>query len=317
VAGRRGVYSFEDRPHPHVAPLTFVGGTGRSGTHIVSRFLGKHGRLASIPLECLFHVADDGFPGLLAGTTTKAAFLKKLSGFWWHGKQRGRTRGLHRIVPREVFDYSVAEFDRDFESDPEFACRALFFNLLWPWAVKRGASGLVEQSCDVIAAAPTLIKLFPEARWVHSVRDGRDTSASRVSQTRGLVYPRTRRQGIRWWESRIRAIHEGSQVIPEDRLAEVGLEELLGENARSNAARLAKFVNVRMGKRMRRFFHGQISVDAAHTHRWMVGLSARRQARYNRLYLGALDRLEADGVTCVAILRRTYDGRADETGLAS
>ena len=62
---------------------------------------------------------------------------------------------------------------------------------------------MVEQSTDTVAAAPTLTRVFPEARFIHVVRDGRDASASRVSQTRGLVRPRTRVQGIEWWEQRI------------------------------------------------------------------------------------------------------------------
>lgn len=307
TAGYRGLYSFDERPHPHVAPLTFVGGTGRSGTHIVARYLGKHGRLASIPVECLFHVEDKGFPGLLAGTTTKAQFVERLRGYWWQGKQRGRERGMFRFVPPEVFEHAVSEFERDFDSEPELACRALFYNLLWPWAVKRAASGLIEQSCDTIAAAPTLIRIFPEARWVHVVRDGRDTSASRVAQTKGMNYPRTRRQGLRWWENRINRIDEGSKAIPDGRFYEVGLDALLSDAARSQAAVLAHFVDVRMGRRMRRFFHGQISVDQANAQRWLIGLSKRRQARYDRLYVEALGRLEADDVSCVPLLRRAYE----------
>ena len=45
--------------------------------------------------------------------------------------------------------------------------------------------------------APTLVRLFPEAKFIHVVRDGRDASASRVAQTKGFVYPRTRRSGPR------------------------------------------------------------------------------------------------------------------------
>ena len=63
-------------------------------------------------------------------------------------------------------------------------------------------------SPDEISAAGAVVRAdarFPEgARFVHVVRDGRDASASRVAQARWLVYPRTRRQGIEWWEQRMR-----------------------------------------------------------------------------------------------------------------
>ena len=96
--------SFDDRLYPHVVPILFVGGTGRSGTHIVSQFLGRNNKLAAIPVECRFHVDDDGFPGLLDGRITKARFLRRLRGFWWKGRQTGRTRGMFRFVDPEDFE---------------------------------------------------------------------------------------------------------------------------------------------------------------------------------------------------------------------
>ena len=71
------------------------------------------------------------------------------------------------------------------------------------------------------------MRLFEEAKFIHVVRDGRDASASRVAQTRGVISPRTRRQGLEWWEERIRRVDAGSRAIPPDRLLTVSLDELL------------------------------------------------------------------------------------------
>ena len=90
-----------------VPPVTFVGGTGRSGTHVVSQLLTSHGKLHLIPVECRFHVDEDGFPGLLGGHVTKEAFIRRLRGFWWKGFQTNRMRGMYRFVPRERFDEAV------------------------------------------------------------------------------------------------------------------------------------------------------------------------------------------------------------------
>src|SRR5205823_7120632 len=49
------------------APIVFVGGTGRSGTHVIARLLGRSMDLAAIPVECRFHAEERGFPGLLSG----------------------------------------------------------------------------------------------------------------------------------------------------------------------------------------------------------------------------------------------------------
>lgn len=299
-----------NRPAPQVAPILFVGGTGRSGTHIVARLLGRSMSLVNIPVECRFHVEDRGFPGLLAGRVSKRSFLRRLNGFWWRGRQRGRWRGMYRLMERERFDTAVAAFDERFDADPEGACRALFLDLLWPLAAAaRRASGIVEQSCDVVAAAPTLVRLFPEARFVHVVRDGRDASASRVAQTR-LSYPRTRREGLEWWERRIRAIDAGARAIPDGRLLEVRLERLLEQPDGPDVRRLAEHAGITAGARVRRFARRRMSAEAANKDRWRQGISPRRAARIEREYEELLARLEADGVSCAPLLRDDDGARA-------
>ena len=174
-----------------------MGGTGRSGTHVLAKLLSRHPRLAMVPIEVRFHVEERGFPGLLDGRVSKEQFVRRLRGFWWKGFQTRRMRGLYRFVSAERFEQAVASFEEGFDDDPEAACRRLFLDLLWPWVERSGADALVEQSCDTVAQAPTLVRLFPEAKFIHVVRDGRDASASRVAQTRGFVYPRTRAPGAR------------------------------------------------------------------------------------------------------------------------
>jgi hypothetical protein len=303
AAAPRGVYGPGERPYERVVPIVFVGGTGRSGTHVVARFLGRHNKIAAIPVECRFHTEPGGFPGLLAGEVSKEKFIRRLRGFWWKGRQRGRRRGMFRVLPKERFDAAVDAFDRRFDDDPEGACRSLFLDLLWPRAIEKGASGIVEQSTDVVVAAPTLMRLFPEARFIHVVRDGRDASASRVSQTRGLIYPRTRKQGLEWWEKRMRAIDEAAKQIPDDKLLEVRLEGLLVEERRKAGKKVVEFAGVSMGKRVRKFLRIRMSSEQANEERWRRGLSDSKADELDRLYTEILDRLEADGVSSVPLLR--------------
>ena len=303
-------YGIEDRPRDHIAPITFVGGTGRSGTHVVAKLLGRHKAVTTIGVECRFHTDSDGFPGLLDGSVSRDEFVTKLRGFWWRGKMSGRERGLFRFVPVDVFEASVTRFERDFDPDrPEAACRQLFLDLLWHRAADKGTSGLIEQSCDTVAQARTLMRLFPEAKFVHVVRDGRDASASRVSQTRGRVYPRTRKQGIEWFEKRIRNIDAGARHVPSEKLLQVSLEDVLTPPRHDAARQVANFVGVRFGKRMRRFFYGKMGHFEANTERWRKGLPKWRQRSIERRYVAMLERLEADGITSAPLLRAQYESR--------
>ncbi len=221
---------------PETAKLVFVGGTGRSGTHVLSQLISRHNRYALVPVEVRFHTDPEGFPGLLSGDVTPQQFVKRMRGFWWKGFQTNRFRGMYRFVDRERYDAALATFEAGHADDLIGACRRLFYDLLWFRVEEEDrAIALVEQSTDTVARAETLTAVFPEAKFIHVVRDGRDASASRVAQTRGLVRPRTRVQGIAWWEERIRAIERGADSIPDGRLLTVSLDELV----RMQRARLA------------------------------------------------------------------------------
>src|SRR3954469_14227186 len=157
----------EGRPVAKPPPVLFVGGTGRSGTHVLAKLLGKHSKMALVPVEVLFHVESSGYPGLLSGSVSKEQFLRRLRGFWWRGFQTRRMRGLYRFVPEERFERAVVTFEPAFDDDPEGACRQLFFDLLGVRLERAGAPTLVEQSCDTIAQGAMLSRLFPEAKFIH------------------------------------------------------------------------------------------------------------------------------------------------------
>jgi len=303
-----GVVRGDDgRPVATPPPLLFVGGTGRSGTHVLAKLLGKHDKLALVPVEVRFHVESVGFPGLLSGSVSKQQFLKRLRGFWWRGFQTRRMRGLYRFVPEERFEAAVASFERTFDDDPESGCRQLFYDLLMVRQERADADGLIEQSCDTVAEGATLARLFPEAKFIHVVRDGRDASASRVGQTHGLVYPRTRGQGLDWWQERIRSIDAGARAIPRDRLLTVSLDELLLLGRHRGLRPICRFMRIYPQRRMKRFFLRKMSPELAHSERWRAGLSDRRAAQLERAYETIVAELEADGVACAPLLRRTLD----------
>jgi hypothetical protein len=301
-------------PPPEPPRFVFVGGTGRSGTHVVAKLINRNSAYKKVPNEVRFHANPGGFPDLLAGRTSLQEFLGELRGPWWNGYERLRRthRGLHRYVPEDRFEAAVASFETEFERDPDGACRRLYIDLLWPLAVEEGAVGLVEQSCDTVAAAPTLLRLFPEARFVHAVRDGRDAAASRVTQARWLTAPRTMKQGLRWWEDRLRRIDDGLKAIPYDRFIVVNLDELSEFRRRRIYRRLRRFLALENEPSMRRFWRNRITPGLAKRGRWRDRVNDRRQRRIEGAYAETLDRLERDEIHCAPVLRRNFERRTRE-----
>ncbi len=224
-----------------------------------------------------------------------------MRGWWWKGFRTDRFRGMHTLLEKDHYQRALVDFDRDFDRDPEAACRDLFLDLLAP----ADGSGIIEQSCDVIGDGPTLLRLFPGARFIHVVRDGRDASASRVAQGwHYLIRPRTRRQGLKLWEERMRFCGRGAAGIPDDRLLVVELESLLDARAGRTIRRITKFLGQdTVDPEVRRYRRRKMSSDRAHADRWRRGIGRRRQAWVAAEYERVLDRLVADGVNGADVLR--------------
>ena len=81
------------------AQLVFVGGTGRSGTHILSYLLDRHSRFHGVPIECRFHCNPRGLADVVRDRAEPAEFLRKLRGYWWHRVPGG----LRQLMVRTCF----------------------------------------------------------------------------------------------------------------------------------------------------------------------------------------------------------------------
>lgn len=301
--------------------LLFIGGTGRSGTHVLSQLLGSHSRYSRVPIEARFHVNPQGFPDLLAGKASPEQFVRKLQRFWWKRIRAGevapvlarriafgrKVRGLHKVVERDRFDAAVAEFERCQADDLDLACRNLFLDLLWPIAAAEGKPGLIEMSCFTVAESPTLVRLFPEAKILHTVRDGRDAGSSKVSKRQKRSHPRDGAEGLRWWEGRLRKIEAGVRELPPGKLHTVSLDEIVAGDREAVYAGLLEFLELDDEPAMRQFFEVEMSASAAHKERWREGLSADAQDALAREYERTLQRLEREGFHCAPQLRRAYE----------
>jgi len=312
------------------AKLVFVGGTGRSGTHIVARLLGEHSRFATVPIECRFHCNPRGLADVVTGRAAPEEFVRKLRRFWWHRVRLGgratvrlrrlagrdgdeaKVRGLHKITTRDRLEEAIAEFEERCSSDVVQASRDLFFHLLDPIAAEQGKPVLVEMSCFTIASAPGLGRIFPEARFVHSVRDGRDSGSSKVSKRQKEHHPTDVASGVEWWAQRLRLAEEGVRGLPDagERLHVVGLDELVWGDRERSYEELLEFLGVSDEARMRRLFEEEMNADAAHRERWREGRSGDEQRAIVSAYESVLERIEREGYHCAEILRRSYERTA-------
>lgn len=315
----------QQRPGSAAASLVFVGGTGRSGTHILSYLLDRHSRFHGVPIECRFHCNPKGLADVVRGDTDPEDFLRKLRGYWWHRVRigdrayvkakwralgRGGVRGLHTIVGPDQFTTAADRFEREYPEDLLGASRNLFYDLLQPLARTAGKPVLVEMSCFTIAAADGLSRIFPEARFVHSVRDGRDSGSSKVALRQKAHHPTDVVSGIDFWADRLRQAERGVRGLADadrSRLHVVSLDELVCSDREAAYAGLTEFLGIDDEPAMREFFDTEMNADAAHRERWRKGLSDSEQEEVVRHYEATLERFEAEDHHCAAVIRRSYE----------
>jgi len=321
--------------------LVFVGGTGRSGTTVTAELLGRHSHFADVPIECRFHCNPNGLSDVVGGRATPEQFVRKLRTYWWHrvrtgsrvivpagiagrarlgahrvgqrlgvGHEESRVRGLHQIIDRDRFEAAVTTFERTQGDDLLDASRRLFYDLLEPVRERSGKAALVEMSTFTIAAAPELARIFPEARFVHSVRDGRDSGASKTLLREKEHHPTDAISGIDFWADRLRRADLGVKGLGEaggDRLHLISLDELVSSNREGAYRALLDFVGIADEPAMREFFDTSMSAETANQGRWREGLDADEQRDVTAHYEATLARLEREGYHCAPLLRRTFE----------
>jgi len=285
-------------PQPN---LVFVGGTGRSGTHIVGRLLGEHATYADVPIEARFHCNKRGMPDLLEGRVSLGGFIDKLRDFWWHRiRVDAQPRGLYSLMLRSAFDAALQRFEASYHSDPIVACRALYLDLLGPLAAEEEKPGLVEMSSHNVKEAQMLRRLFPEAKLIHTVRDGRDAASSVTTKTWG---PDDVIHGIGWWADRLRSIDRGISgqedgaryELPADRFHLVVLDDLVAGRREAVLGELCGFLGIGVDDGMRAFFEEEMSARNMHRGRWAESAGTVGRARVQRRYRQTLGALEREG----------------------
>jgi hypothetical protein len=199
--------------------VIFVGGAPFSGVDVVGRLLATRADLVAPRSSLLVHTDDRGIPALLTGRIGLEDFVAEF-----------RERGSE-LLPEPALDAAIASLRRDFHVDPLEACRELFWAMAGEAVGDGGGGTLVEASPDNIRQAQTLVRLVPEATFVHVVRDGRDVAAA---VREADVGPRLMTAALAWWVERLRDAEDGLRgeedgtpyAIPEERVAVVVLDEL-------------------------------------------------------------------------------------------
>jgi hypothetical protein len=278
--------------------ILFSGGTGRSGTTIIGKLLGRHSEIrASKPLEIKFLAANAGLLDLTFGRREfiemkkrrhliyrvlsmsktysqrelERKFRDRLRGEWWDGsKVAGKSPGLSSGCPIEVRESAFSDYMRDRRREPEAAAVRFFETMIRAQSNNKGERIWIDTSPPNIFNADRIHRLLPHAKFIHMKRDGRNTIASVLKEHWGPTDPL---RAIYWWKNRVIASHKALERVPRESFIEIQLEEISHFDRENQYLRLLSFVGLDDDAAMRAFFEREVDGQRVIQARWREEIS--------------------------------------------
>jgi hypothetical protein len=228
----------------HRNPYLFVVGCPRSGTTLLRRMLDAHPELAITPeTHWIPRWLERGI-----GVTPKGFATPEIVSRLLASPKFSRT-GIGRPELESLLEGSgpvpYAEFVRG------------FFEL---YGRAQGKPLVGDKTPGYVGRLPLLHELFPEARFVHLIRDGRDVAlsalswrrwpklATRLSTAVGHPVP----TAALWWERHVRSGREAGASLGSGTYYEVRYETLVADPT-GEAESLCSFLDLRFDEAMLRF----------------------------------------------------------------
>lgn len=219
--------------HP---PFLFVVGCGRSGTSVLRRVLDGHSQLA---------VAHEG--RFVAPLSRRRARYERDDGFDVEGFAADLL--ADPAVPGNL-GLSVEDLRAALDGAPVLDYPDAVRRVFGFYAARQGKPRYGDKMPAYVLRMPALAELFPEARFVHIIRDGRDVALST------MAIPGRREDAVRLgleWEHRVDEGQRAGRNLGPARYREVRYEALIDDPA-VNVAGLCEFLDLAYEPEMLRFF---------------------------------------------------------------
>jgi hypothetical protein len=235
-------------------PFVFIVGCPRSGTTLLQRILDAHPEVAVCPETFWIPYYFKKQIGLTPDGLIAPDLISRLFDYYKFYRMKAGREELERLSasggPMRYADFVTRVFD-------------LYGEI-------RGKPLVGDKTPDYVRNLRTLHTLWPTAKFVHLIRDGRDVALSAINWKRKVAKLaslfRTWSEDAAvtaalWWEWHVRHGREAGQWLGPERYYEMRYEALVTDPARA-CAQLCGFLGLPFHETMLRFHEGRSQTDS-------------------------------------------------------
>ncbi len=244
-------------------PFVFIVGCPRSGTTLFRRMVDAHPQLAIIPEIGWISRRYENREGLTPEGMITPSFIGILKD------------GFGRFTPLPV---SLGEVESLLASPRPVSYAEIITLMFDRYGESRGKSFVGNKTPEHVFGINTLHSLWPQAKFVHLIRDGRDVCLSAINWRRATKLAERFRTWEKdplstaalWWEWHVRMGRESGSSLGHQLYYEMSYESLVANPAEECSA-LCAFLGIPYDEAMLRFYEGKVKTDSAldAKHAWL------------------------------------------------
>jgi hypothetical protein len=241
-------------------PFVFIVGCPRSGTTLLQRLVDAHSQVAVTPETHWIPAFFQERTGLTPDGLVTPGLITRLLAY--------------RTFPK--LGISQDQLERLLHADAPVSYPRFVSEVFTLYGAARGRELVGDKTPGYARHVPLLHELFPGARFVHLIRDGRDVCLSATGWQRKLprlieLFPTWHEDPVStaalWWKWHVDSARAAGRALPPALYRELRYERLVADPA-TECAELCDFLGIAYDAAMLRFHEGRTAakagVDAKH-----------------------------------------------------
>lgn len=242
----------------------FSGGTGRSGTTILQRYLSIHSQIsASNPPEIKILTDEGGLLDLYENKNINnfEEYMYKIK----NQKTNGYYAFIHSIEDEKINNL-MSELKNNFYQNPQEFIKNFYFSLF-----REKKYYMCDSSPSTIQNAHRINEVFSNSKFIHMSRDGRDSAYSDyqlMKDDKFYHHIKTPFDALGVWHKRIIQSFESLNLIEKDKYINIRLEDLTVYNREFEKNKILNFLSVENENKMESFFNNQIKKEKMSLGKW-------------------------------------------------